>query len=207
MGAGLVKARKDPRSKVAPLVEQDRETSQEEEKASGHVWRDHGAVTSSSSKNDRAQGQAADQAKGAAVTRAVRSVDASERDAVENCAIQLRNATEALEPTNLPVEEEEGDSGVAGSFTGPSDWNNFCKDVEKGRIQATCIIDFAFSDGKKFRGNSLARPLTFSPALLPLEQATGAPRHWHSCSGVRGDLREFATACCSAASVLRRAKS
>jgi len=34
-----------------------------------------------------------------------------------------------------------------------------------------------------------------------------APRRWQSCSGVRGDLREFATACCSAASVLRRAKS
>ena len=27
-------------------------------------------------------------------------------------------------------------------------------------------------------------------------QANVAPRRWQSCSGVRGDLREFATACC-----------
>jgi hypothetical protein len=38
-------------------------------------------------------------------------------------------------------------------------------------------------------------------------RANVVPRRWHSCSGVRGDLREFSTACCSAASVLRRAKS
>ena len=80
-------------------------------------------------------------------------------------ALELRNATDALPRIELPVEapveapaNDGGEEGASRSFTSVSQWASFCERVKQGRVRATCVIDFAYSDDGRWQGDD--RPAT-----------------------------------------------
>ena len=71
-------------------------------------------------------------------------------------AVQLRNDSEAWEDSILPLEEDEADDDKTvptRKIKSVSQWKGFCDRVQQGKVKATCVIDFPYSDGGRWQND------------------------------------------------------
>jgi len=73
-------------------------------------------------------------------------------------ALELVEATDALPGVELP-EDATGESGGAARRFDVSTWDDFCGKVQERRVQATCVIDFAYSDNGSLKGDDRSAPV------------------------------------------------
>ena len=66
-------------------------------------------------------------------------------------ALVLIDATDALPGRELPEDGVFGEDGAAVRRFGFRAWGDFCQQVQERRARATCIIDFADSDGGRLK--------------------------------------------------------
>ena len=66
-------------------------------------------------------------------------------------ALALIDATDALPGLDLPDDGVLGEDGAAVRRFGFRVWGDFFQQVQQRRARATCIIDFAYSDGGRLK--------------------------------------------------------